>query len=334
VRGISRANLDVVNGPDLGSLQRNAESDGRRCCAGAVIFDPSGHLFVPRRAPEAAMPDLWDIVGGHVEAGESLLDALRREVEEETGWHVVGEPTLAFVCDWELPNDPVGRREFDFVVQVDGDLDRPRLAPDEHVESRWVTADGISIFDENAGADQGLLHRIAVAALSIQPGPEPRSPHATIFLDPVPSALAEARAHWDPVMASLISPHVTVAYPGEVDGLDDLRARASAAAATVRPFPLRLGEVTHDGDPERGIFVAIGDPDGGWAALRAAIAGRSPRAIPPHATVVHPRTSGLGARAWRELAGGDLSGDVAVASLAVTAFDDGRWVTIEQFPLG
>ncbi|WPO69906.1 NUDIX hydrolase [Streptomyces sp. KN37] len=33
-------------------------------------------------------PDCWDIVGGHVEPGESLLDTLAREVAEETGRHL------------------------------------------------------------------------------------------------------------------------------------------------------------------------------------------------------------------------------------------------------
>jgi 8-oxo-dGTP pyrophosphatase MutT (NUDIX family) len=323
-----------VTEPDLERLQANAESDGRRCCAGAVIFDPSGRMFVPKRAPDAALPNLWDIVGGHVEPGESLLDALHREVEEETGWTVVGDATLAFVSDWEIPGDPVGRREFDFVVRVDGDLDRPRLAPAEHVDARWVSGDEIAIFDENAGQDMGLLRRVAEAALSIQPGPAPRLPHATVFVDPVPPALATAREQWDPVMASLIAPHVTVGYPHEVADVDDMTARVEAAASAARPFALRLGELTHDGGPDRGIFVAVGDPEGGWARLRHAVAGPDADAYPPHVTVVHPRTSALGASAWRALAGGDLSGDVVVRELAVTAFAGDRWQTVARFPLG
>jgi 8-oxo-dGTP pyrophosphatase MutT (NUDIX family) len=42
-------------------------------------------------------PGCWDIVGGHVEAGEDLLTALNREVEEETGWQLSGSPQLAYV---------------------------------------------------------------------------------------------------------------------------------------------------------------------------------------------------------------------------------------------
>src|SRR4051812_6084843 len=38
----------------------------------------------------------WDIPGGHVEAGEAMLDALRREVREETGVMLSGAAPLGF----------------------------------------------------------------------------------------------------------------------------------------------------------------------------------------------------------------------------------------------
>lgn len=50
-------------------------------------FTPDGRLVVARRAPHKQIdPDLWDnLVGGMVPAGESSLDALRREAVEEAG---------------------------------------------------------------------------------------------------------------------------------------------------------------------------------------------------------------------------------------------------------
>jgi 8-oxo-dGTP pyrophosphatase MutT (NUDIX family) len=321
--------------PDLAVLQHEAIAAGRRCCAGAVIFDGEGRLFAPRRAPGAAMPGLWDIVGGHVEDGEPVLDGLRREVFEETGWTVAGEPDLVFVSDWSLPGDPVGRREFDFVVPVAGDLDAPRLAPDEHDEFRWLAPDDVlELFDSNAGADQGLLRRAAEAALSVRPRSSPAAPHATVFVETVASALTGARERWDPVMASLIDPHVTVAYPAEVGDLEEMTRRVTAAAAATEPFRLRLGATTHDGDPGRGIFLSVEDPDAGWTALRRTIAGSDAPVVPPHVTLVHPRTSGLGATAWPELAEIDLAHEVTVTSIAVTAFTDGHWATTARADLG
>jgi ADP-ribose pyrophosphatase YjhB (NUDIX family) len=280
------------------------------------------------------MPGLWDIVGGHVEDGETLVEALCREVHEETGWEVAGDPALVFVGDWELPGDPVGRREFDFAVPVTGNLARPRLAPDEHDDYRWVTTDAIGIFDENAGADQGLLRRIAEAACSVRPPARRARPHATLFLDPVPPAIAAVRARWDPAMASLIAPHVTVAYPDELPDLDTLVDRVATAARSSAPFGLDLGPLTNLGGPERGVFVAVEDREGGWRHVRDQVVGASPRPVVPHVTVVHPRTSGLGRAAWAEVAGRDLSASAVVSSIAVTALDGGRWSTVASYELG
>ncbi|TWG06494.1 NUDIX domain-containing protein [Streptomyces brevispora] len=56
---------------------------------GAVILNEDGAAFAQKRSPDRRLfPDTWDIVGGHVEAGEPLLNALAREVEEETGWRL------------------------------------------------------------------------------------------------------------------------------------------------------------------------------------------------------------------------------------------------------
>jgi 8-oxo-dGTP pyrophosphatase MutT (NUDIX family) len=323
--------------PDVDRLQRQAEADGRRCCAAAVIFDERGRVFSPRRASSSAsMPDLWDLVGGHLEAGETVLEGLRREVFEETGWTVVGEPQLVFVCDWELPQEPGDpRREFDYIVSVAGDLDLPTLAPGEHSTHRWVARDEVACFDENGGLDLGLVRRIVEAALAARPETVPGAPHATLLLEPRSPVLEELRATWDPVMAAQIGAHVSVSYPSEIADERDLVARVRHAARIVPSFTLRLGDVRHGGDPDAGIFVAVEDLDGGWQALRAAITGPAgDDAVDPHVTLVHPRTSGLGATAWPELRDRDLSMVFDVRAVAGTAFDGDRWAILEQHALG
>jgi 8-oxo-dGTP diphosphatase len=320
--------------PDLAALQRAAEAAGRRCCVGALVFDAHDRLFVPRRSPDARnLPDLWDIVGGHVEPGETLVEALRREVHEESGWTVVGEPRLAFASEWTFPNEPrEPRREFDFVVDVAGDLSRPRLAPDEHTDFRWVARDELTLFDENRGADGGLLRRIAASGFELRPS-SLRSPHATIFVTGE-AELERERERWDPVMAALIAPHITVAYPREVADVDAMVERVRNAAREACAFRLHVGEVAHAGDPNDGVFHAVDDADGGWAGLRRAVAGADVEVdIPPHVTIVHPRTSGLGAVAFDALRGRRSSGTVAVRAVAVTAFDGERWRTVETFAL-
>ena len=51
------------------------------------VFSPSGELYLQRRAMhKGLLPGYWDTaVGGHVSYGESIEEALRREVAEEIG---------------------------------------------------------------------------------------------------------------------------------------------------------------------------------------------------------------------------------------------------------
>ena len=62
----------------------------------ALVVDEAGRLLLARRAGEPE-PGKWDLPGGFLEEGEHPLDALRRELREETSLEV--EP-LDFVGVW------------------------------------------------------------------------------------------------------------------------------------------------------------------------------------------------------------------------------------------
>jgi 8-oxo-dGTP pyrophosphatase MutT (NUDIX family) len=135
-------------------------------CAGGLIVDDDGRIFFQRRSPHRVLfPDTWDIVGGHVEPGESVEEALRREVEEETGWTV--SLVLGQIGEYRYTgNDGVDRIEFDFLVRVDGDLTRPRLEEGKHPEFRWLGESETALLDENRHANDGLIRRIAEDAFA------------------------------------------------------------------------------------------------------------------------------------------------------------------------
>lgn len=157
-----------VTSLDLAELQAAAMAEGLRIAVGALIRDDKGRMFVHRRGPDRRfLPSCWDVVGGHVEPGEDLLSALRREVLEETGWTVRGTPILVHIEDWSAPgvDGPEPHREFDFLVEVDGDLERPSLERRKHVEHRWIGDGETAVLDENRGADGGFIRRIVERAL-------------------------------------------------------------------------------------------------------------------------------------------------------------------------
>jgi 8-oxo-dGTP diphosphatase len=322
---------------DLAALQDEAERAGRRCAVGALIRDADGRVFVHRRGPERrVLPGCWDIPGGHVEAGERLVDALAREVAEETGWRLTGEPRLVFVSDWETSEGATvdARREFDFLAEVDGDLSRPQLERPQHVEFAWVDRDTIDLVDENRGADDGLIRRLVTSALYWPTSDELRYPHATLFLrGPAATPVERVRREWDPVMAGHVAAHVTVAYPRDVDDVEELRRRTSAAAEELGHIRIELGDVEHD--PAHGtVYLGVRDPDGGLARLRRAIAGEdASRGWTPHVTLVHPRTTNRGPAAWEHLRGTGLDGGLAVTEVAVTALRRSRWLTVDSWTL-
>jgi 8-oxo-dGTP pyrophosphatase MutT (NUDIX family) len=146
----------------------DAENSHLRCAA-ALIFDDAGRLFVQRRSPDRRLfPGAWDVVGGHLEPGETTLDALRREIQEETGWRLA-----TIVAELEpvtyTGDDGLTRVEEDFLVRVEGDLDRPRLEQGLHTEYRWIGPEDVpDLFDpDRPTAADDLIRALLTAGFDL-----------------------------------------------------------------------------------------------------------------------------------------------------------------------
>lgn len=80
---------------------------------GVVVERPDGKVLLARRAnPPAA--GLWSVPGGGLEVGETVLEAARREVREETG--VECEPVPVFEVVDRVFRDGSGRVQFHYVI--------------------------------------------------------------------------------------------------------------------------------------------------------------------------------------------------------------------------
>ena len=72
---------------------------------GAIIIDPDGRVFLARRGREVRNESgKWEFPGGAVEFGETLEQALVREVREEYGFEIDGLELLD-VVDHIIPHE-------------------------------------------------------------------------------------------------------------------------------------------------------------------------------------------------------------------------------------
>ncbi|PRX99086.1 GNAT family N-acetyltransferase [Allonocardiopsis opalescens] len=166
-------------------------------CVGAFIRDAANRVYVHHRtATRRLLPDTWDIVGGHLEPGETPEQALAREIEEETGWRL--RRVEAVVADWEWCLDGVVRRELDYLVEVDGDLTAPRLEEGRHDAGAWVGPGDLDLM--MAGRTDGdrrlrdLVARVVRTRLTERLRLEPIGPCHAADLHAIHRD--EAVAHW------------------------------------------------------------------------------------------------------------------------------------------
>jgi 8-oxo-dGTP diphosphatase len=118
---------------------------GPEVAVGAVALHDERILLVRRgRGPAAGE---WSVPGGRVEAGETLHEAVVREVAEETGLEVVVERFLGWV-ERIGPDDDAAVPEYHFVILdflVDVlDPDRTPVAGDDAAEVAWVPVGALS----------------------------------------------------------------------------------------------------------------------------------------------------------------------------------------------
>lgn len=105
-----------------------------RMAVGIWLVDKDGRIFLTRRSMEKKYaPGKWENPAGHVQAGESPVHAVIRELYEETGLAVTEQQItlLGRSCSWPY----LGR---DFGVYMHVDLSRVRLQRGETCDAKVV----------------------------------------------------------------------------------------------------------------------------------------------------------------------------------------------------
>ena len=111
-----------------------------------ALIESEGRVLLVRRAAWDTLPGLWELPGGKVDRGEPLLEALAREVEEETGLMLAS----ARLASRREMLSPRGRtvREYVYVVSAIGAV----ALSDEHDDHVWVSTPGALELTDSAEA--------------------------------------------------------------------------------------------------------------------------------------------------------------------------------------
>jgi 8-oxo-dGTP diphosphatase len=109
-------------------------------CVGAVVVE-AGNLLLIRRARGFGI-GRWSVPGGRVEAGETVGEAVVRELSEETGLDGLCGALLGWV---ERIHDDHHFVILDFVVDVLDPVEP--VAGDDASEARWVPLEEVAELD-------------------------------------------------------------------------------------------------------------------------------------------------------------------------------------------
>jgi len=102
------------------------------------VYDGEGHLLLTRRAPEKTFAGTWENSGGAVKAGENSMQAIVRELREETG--IFAQPEEFQLVD--SGRDKNCHYDF-YCLKRNIPLEQVKLQPGETDDAKWVSLEQV-----------------------------------------------------------------------------------------------------------------------------------------------------------------------------------------------
>ena len=100
-------------------------------------FDGVEKVFIAKRAEtKKFLPSVYELLGGHIDFGEDIIDGLKREIQEELGMKVtVGDPFFVFTYF----NGVKGSHSIQVVyfAEFADSIENIKINPADHSEFSW-----------------------------------------------------------------------------------------------------------------------------------------------------------------------------------------------------
>jgi 8-oxo-dGTP diphosphatase len=129
----------MMNIKEYEFLVNKAEKDlVDKLVVGAVISSEDKILIV-RRLPEDYMGGCWEIPSGHVEPDETLGQALKREVKEETGLNISIKKYFSYF-DYQFNKKKI--RQLNFITSCN----KSKISLSEHDAYAWISKEDIKSY--------------------------------------------------------------------------------------------------------------------------------------------------------------------------------------------
>ncbi len=153
------------------TLEADAAAAGRQLLVDCLVVNGDGKVFVQKRSADRRLyPNCWEVPGGHVEAGETVLQAVNREILEELQLKVTGITHYLGYYDWEVrpgwrkDDDNPQKRSLQLVVTAEGTVVTEAGKVSDY---RWIGPGEQQILEENIAHDDPYVAELVARGFSI-----------------------------------------------------------------------------------------------------------------------------------------------------------------------
>ena len=147
--------MNNITQQEIDSLIHQSKLDNiDRIVVGGIILNNKGQALIVKRSDnDSFLPGILEFPSGHIDPGETIFEALIREIKEETNYDIKTIQSYLDSFDY-FSKSGKKVRQFIFIVEVNSG--KPILNPEEHQAYFWCNYEEAQAL----GADRTVLNRL------------------------------------------------------------------------------------------------------------------------------------------------------------------------------